>query len=300
MSRPASSSQPSATTYPTSLQAVQTTTIFTTTITLTFPEPFSETTISSADAPSSPSYRPTSSTASHPYTSSSSPLSSIPTPTIAGAATGGTAFLAIAIGAALYLVRRKKRRAATPRRWDTSAGIHARPMLPDVEGGEKVGYVGAHGVGMGKYDGVKKYDGVEKYDGVGSGRVGGRIQELETRATASLPMTMHNMPSWQSGANQGVGRGVGSEYPGLESRTPSLAVSPASPHTVHKMQSWHSGPLRVDDDIGSLVSELGGTSPLVRMGAAELGGADVVCAEMDGREKSVGGGCVRYCTGTGF
>jgi hypothetical protein len=25
-----------------------------------------------------------------------------------------------------------------------------------------------------------------------------------------------------------------------------------------------------------------------------------VCAEMDGREKSVGGGCVRYCTGTGF
>ncbi|KAH7064454.1 hypothetical protein BKA63DRAFT_586386 [Paraphoma chrysanthemicola] len=103
----------------------------------------------------------TTATIIHTSTALSHSASSPPiqTPIIAGAAAGGTAVLALAIGTVLYVLRRwkhSKSMPSTPASWDPSGGLHAKPTLPDVEGpGEMRG-------GCGDIGDVKEMSGVPK------------------------------------------------------------------------------------------------------------------------------------------
>ncbi|KAH7075019.1 hypothetical protein FB567DRAFT_610512 [Paraphoma chrysanthemicola] len=113
------------------------------------------------DSPNQSTKLTTTATPLHTSTASSHSASSPPiqTPIIAGAAAGGTAVLALAIGTVLYILRRRKHSKSlqfTPASWDPSGGLHAKPTLPDVEGhGEMRG-------GCGDIGEVKEMSGVSK------------------------------------------------------------------------------------------------------------------------------------------
>lgn len=218
---------------------------------------------------------PSTATQSIPSHSHSHPATphTLPTPTIAGAAAGGTAFLALAIGAVLYILRRRKRHRKNMRdsgegRWDPNRGV-------DVHAGREA-----------KLPDVGLRGGDERGDG-GMGEVGGREIQAGGRASGVSEKEGDGSERY---AVHGVRQNPGfkkppSPFPELESRSPTLPSLPSPARSPQPPQTWHSSnttgmgaselhsePAREDVgipvselDVQSPVAELDVISPVVRM-----------------------------------
>tara|TARA_R110002003_G_scaffold391_12_gene19487 strand:- start:6493 stop:7386 length:894 start_codon:yes stop_codon:yes gene_type:complete len=252
---------------------------------------------------------------SQPHTTGSAattqPANSPPvqTPIIAGAAAGGTALLALAIGTVLYILRRRKHSRTQPASstsWDPSKGMHGKPTLPDVEG---------HGGMRGGGDDVKEMH---------SDSLPDRYAGLNTRALNKPPVIA------QRQGNEGYGVGSetadSAEYQELEARSPTLTSARTAPALAQtdNMSSWHAlssdaerrgvsevhgESVSIGPGLGGPVSELG--SPWVRSsgtggeGVVELGSESAVSpmvgvgdelrVELDAGQTSQ----PRYCGGGG-
>lgn len=222
------------------------------------------------NTPTTLSTTTTSSHSAHVSSSTSSPAPSAPlaTTTIAGAAAGGTVFLALAIGAAMYLMRRRRktRSKISTAGWDPSGGVHGRPTLPDI--GDLRG-------GNGVY---------EKPDD----------EVLPTRYAQPQPKPISTMRRGGDIYHQASTERIkfnNSPYPELEFRSPTIVMA-NSPSPVSG-QEWRVPTREVcevhAESMGSPVSELEGMSPLVRMG----GRGDVRGVELDASGNS------RYYAGNG-
>ena len=201
------------------------------------------------------------------------------TATIAGAAAGGTVFLALALGSMFYILRRRKRSrslASTPERWDPSAGGHGKPTLPDVEGH---GHVGR---------------GMEKAKAEVHGET---IPNRYASHVPPVPMVKHQhtqYPHPTRHPSHTEMRFNDSPYPELETR------SPPPPSTVYSASELHTDTVGSPvselhtESVGSPVSELGGMGVVPRMGGAEMAGGAVELGDGNGR---VGGGYVEMYAG---
>ncbi|KAF2029980.1 hypothetical protein EK21DRAFT_89392 [Setomelanomma holmii] len=196
---------------------------------------------------------------SHSYTSNTASAgpqsSSTQTPMIAGAAAGGTAFLALAIGTVLYILRRRKHTRSLPSRtesWDPSGGMHGKRTLPDAE---QVGEVGMRGGGWEKVE-LSGDDMPDRYG---------------TRSPMAAAPPHSNMRSDQMGDTVG--------YQELESRSPTLMSVPASPapgHTLHPVKSWHAlSPSLEQRGANEVHGESAVGSPLIRKGGGDPGKAEL-------------------------
>jgi len=188
-----------------------------------------------------------------PSASSSSPaLAPLPpssTPTIAGAAAGGTAFLAVALGALFYLLRRRKRsqsKASTTQHWNPDVGV-GRPTLPDISG---------------VYE--KEGNGLERYANPTRGVSMGHVHQ----ATMQQSSLQHG--SMQHQASTERVKFNGSPYPELGTTYAEQGTlhheleSPQPQPHVSPQQSWN-GAIEVHAERKSPVSELEGMGPIVRM-----------------------------------
>ncbi|KAF2821609.1 hypothetical protein CC86DRAFT_410700 [Ophiobolus disseminans] len=200
------------------------------------------------------------------------------TATIAGAAAGGAVFLAASIAAIFFLLRRRKRsraHASTPPSWDPSAGGHAKATLPDLESHSAVG----SGAQMANDKGELHNESTipDRYATMTNPHAQNRNRNS---GVPPVPLKYHHTQTQHSDMQQQHAniqhqpqilqpemRFTNSPYPELESRS----LPPISPSTtLHTMSSWHS-PSPPAHGVGSPVSELGATTPIVRLNGGDIG-----------------------------